>query len=163
VQVGDAMTPDQRFEILKTELSLIQATLDKYDDLIFRGRNFFITLWLACLGLSFTIKSPVVPWLAVALSFLYWFLEGMMRHQYWFKYVDRYRFLRDAINKPEFNLNAISVYDLTNHMHRKTQSRWNQIQACFFKVEPSALYGVMGTGAALLWFLLHKGMLAFAR
>ena len=54
------MTKDERFEILKIELSLIQTRFDKYDDMIFRGRNAFITLWLAAIGLSFTIKSLTV-------------------------------------------------------------------------------------------------------
>lgn len=155
------MTPDQRFEILKTELSLIQATLDKYDDLIFRGRNFFVTLWLASLGLAFTIKSPAVPLLAVVLSLLYWFLESMMRHQYWFKYVDRYRFIRDHINQPEKQLSDISVYDLTNHFHRKPRTWWARVRACFFKLEPSVLYGVMGASAFVLWVLLHNEVLRF--
>lgn len=155
------MTPDQRFEILKTELSLIQATLDKYDDLIFRGRNFFVTLWLASLGLAFTIKSPSVPLLAIGLSMLYWFLEGMMRHQYWFKYVDRYRFLRDHINQPHFDLDDISVYDLTNHFHRIPGSAWARIRVCFLKLEPSALYGVMGAAAFVLWLLFHFKVLVF--
>ena len=155
------MTPDQKFEILKTELSLIQATLDKYDDLIFRGRNFFITLWLASLGLAFTIKSEIVPLLAVALSGLYWFLEGMMRHQYWFKYVDRYRFLRDRINAPDFQLAGISVYDLTNHFHRIHRSWWARVRACFFKTEPTVLYGVMGCAAFVLWLLLRDRVLQF--
>lgn len=156
------MTPEQRFEILKTELSLIQATLDKYDDLIFRGRNFFVTLWLASLGLAFTIESEAVPLLAIGLSILYWFLEGMMRHQYWFKYVDRYRFLRDRINQAGgLKLAEISVYDLTNHFHRKPGTRWARITACFFKLEPGVLYGVMGTVAFVLWVLLHFKMLSF--
>jgi hypothetical protein len=155
------MTPAQKFEILKTELSLIQATLDKYDDLIFRGRNFFITLWLASLGLSFTIKSTMVPLLAAALSVLYWFLEGMMRHQYWFKYVDRYRFLRDRINGPEFGIARISVYDLTNHFHCVPRSWWARVRACFFKIEPTVLYGVMGCAAVVLWLLLHNKLLQF--
>lgn len=155
------MTPDQRFEILKTELSLIQATLDKYDDLIFRGRNFFVTLWLASLGLAFTIKSPAVPLLAVVLSLLYWFLEGMMRHQYWFKYVDRYRFLRDHINQPEIQLSDISVYDLTNHFHRMPRTWWARVRSCFFKLEPGVLYGVMGASAFVLWVLLQNEVLSF--
>ena len=155
------MTPEQRFEILKTELSLIQATLDKYDDLIFRGRNFFVTLWLACLGLSFTIKSEVVPLLAVALSVLYWFLEGMMRHQYWFKYVDRYRFLRNHINEPQSDTSGISVYDLTNHFHRTPRSWWGRVRECFFKVEPTVLYGVMGLAALALWLMLFNKVLQF--
>lgn len=155
------MNPDQRFEILKTELSLIQATLDKYDDLIFRCRNFFITLWLASLGLSFTVKSAVVPLLAVALSALYWFLEGMMRHKYWLKYVDRYRFLRDRINEPEFKLTSISIYDLTNHFHRTSRSWWKRVRTCFFKTEPTVLYGVMGCAAFTLWLLLRYKVLRF--
>lgn len=155
------MTPEQRFEILKVELSLIQSTLDKYDDLIFRSRNFFVTLWLACLGLSFTIKSVVVPLLAVVLSVLYWFLEGMMRHQYWFKYVDRYRFLRNSINKPGADISHISIYDLTNKLHRTPTSRWHQIKACFLKLEPTVLYGVMGAVALLLWLLLRLSILTF--
>lgn len=51
------MDSTQKFVIVKTELNLIQATLDKYDDLIYRGRNFFATLWLATVGLG----SPYVP------------------------------------------------------------------------------------------------------
>jgi hypothetical protein len=162
-RVRKPMTPEQRFEILKIELSLIQSRFDKYDDLIFRGRNSFVTLWLACLGLSFTIRSVLVPWLAVALSVLYWFLEGMMRHQYWFKYVGRYRFLRDSLNKPGADISHISVYDLTNTVHRSSKSSRHQIKACFFKLEPTVLYGVMGVAAVLLWLFLRLRILTFPK
>lgn len=155
------MTPEQRFEILKTELSLIQATLDKYDDLIFRGRNFFVTLWIACVGLAFTIRSDVVPLLAVALSVLYWFLEGMIRHQYWLKYVERYRFLRDQINSATMSVAAISIYDLTNHYHPSQRTRFAKVRTCFFKLEPTLLYSVMGLAALALWGLLLIGVLYF--
>lgn len=155
------MTPEQRFDILKTELSLIQATLDKYDDLIFRGRNFFVTLWLASVGLAFSLKSAVVLWLAVALSVLYWFLEGMMRHQYWSKYVDRYRFLRDILNARGTNLDEIPIYDLTNHYSRQVQPSWNRIKASFFKLEPSVLYSVMALAAAIVWSLISVGVVSF--
>jgi hypothetical protein len=155
------VTKDERFEILKIELSLIQTRFDKYDDMIFRGRNAFITLWLAAIGLSFTIKSLTVTWLAVFLSILYWFLEGMVRHQYWYKYVDRYRFLRDSLNNPEADISRISVYDLTNKNHRSSSSRWHEIKPCFLKLEPSVLYGAMGGAALLLWLLLRLRVLNF--
>lgn len=155
------MTSEQRFDILKIELSLIQATLDKYDDLIFRGRNSFVTLWLAALGFAFTIKSDALPLLVVALSLVYWFLEGMMRHQYWFKYVDRYRFLRDSINAADHQLGKIAVYDLTNHFHRTPVSSWNKFRSCFLKAEPSVLYGLMGALALAVWLFLHNGVLHF--
>jgi len=155
------LTAEQRLEILKIEISLIQSRFDKYDDLIFRGRNSFITLWLACLGLAFTIRSAFVPLLAVGLSGLYWFLEGMVRHQYWYKYVDRYRFLRDSINGPEFDVSQISVYDLTNTLHRVSKSRWHQLRPCFFKLEPTVLYAVMAIAAFAIRLLLNERVLSF--
>lgn len=157
------MTPEQKFEILKIEMGLIQSTLDKYDDLIFRGRNFFVTLWLACIGLAFTIQSGFVPLLAVGLSILYWFFEGMMRYQYWFKYVDRYRFLRRALNPGagHFDVEKISVYDLTNHNHRKSISWLAQAKACFFKKEPFFVYALMACAAFLVWVLLNCHVIEF--
>lgn len=47
----------EKLEILKVEMGLIQRTFDKYDDLIFRNRNWFITLWAGAIGLAFTIKT----------------------------------------------------------------------------------------------------------
>ncbi|AKS42548.1 hypothetical protein [Wenzhouxiangella marina] len=155
------MTPEQRFDILKLEITLIQRTLDKYDLLIFRGRTSFITLWMAGLGLAFTIKSVTVPLLVVVLSLAYWFLEGTMRYQYWFKYVDRYRFLRDRMNSPDPDLDRISIYDLTNLYHRKPVQRLKKFKACFLKKEPSVLYGLMGGLAFLLWLLLQSNVLQF--
>ena len=155
------MTEKDKLELLKIEMSLIQSTLDKYDDLIFRGRNFFVTLWLACIGLSFTIKSDFVPLLAIGLSILYWFFEGMMRQQYWYKYVDRYRFIRDSINSKQFNILEISVYDLTNHYHRKNDSVITQFRKCFLKKEPTIVYTLMALSAFLVWLLIKNKILEF--
>lgn len=157
------MNENQRFEILKTELSLLQQTLDKYDDLIFRGRNIFITLWVASIGLSFTVKSSAFPLLAVLLSILYWFLEGMMRHQYWLKYVDRYRFIRNQINSESFDLAEMPIYDLTNHYRKNEQAKWNRIKICFFKIEPSISFGVMGASALLIWFLIYVDVIPLTK
>lgn len=155
------LTTSERFEILKTELALIQATLDKYDDLIFRNRNFFITLWIASIGLAFTIKSTDVIFLAMLLSVVYWFLEGMMRHQYWYKYVERYRFLRNSLNSDEVDLSDISVYDLTNERHRESENKYLKIRKCFFKLEPSVTFMIMGISALIIWGLFHWHVLHF--
>ena len=106
------MRPDkkEKLEILKVEMGLIQGTFDKYDDLIFRNRNWFITIWVGAIGLAFTIKDPRITYLAVLAALMYWVLEGMMRHQYWYKYVIRYRTIREWLNGSESE--EISVYDL---------------------------------------------------
>lgn len=141
---------DQKLEILKVEMSLIQGTFDKYDDLIFRNRNWFITIWAGAIGLAFTIKDPEITYLGVLAAVLYWFLEGMMRNQYWYKYVVRYRAIRAWLN--ESSDESISVYDLTNH-YGKRASKWETAQQSFFKIEPTVL-GLFMVSSALASYCL---------
>ncbi|MBY6185657.1 hypothetical protein KUV89_03260 [Marinobacter hydrocarbonoclasticus] len=142
------MRPDkkEKLEILKVEMGLIQGTFDKYDDLIFRNRNWFITIWAGAIGLAFTIKDPRITYLAILAAGLYWVLEGMMRHQYWYKYVIRYRAVREWLNGSDDE--EISVYDLTNH-YGKRASRWERFHNSFFKFEPTLL-GVTMVVSALI-------------
>ena len=128
--------PQDRLEILKVEMGLIQGTFDKYDDLIFRNRNWFITIWAGAIGLAFTVKDPRITFLAILAAGLYWLLEGMMRHQYWYKYVVRYRAIREWLNESESEF--ISVYDLTNHYGVRA-TKCERITNSFFKLEPSLL------------------------
>lgn len=155
------ITKKERLEIFKIEMGLIQATLDKYDDLIFRNRNWFITLWMGTIGLGFTLKSEWFPVFAVLLSILYWFIEGMMRHQYWYKYVLRYRVIREHINMNPPDLESLSLYDLTNHFSDKRVSKKEMIKKSFFKLEPSIVYGGMALCASVIWSLIMAGVIEF--
>lgn len=147
------MRPDskERLEILKVEMSLIQGTFDKYDDLIFRNRNWFITIWAGAIGLAFTIKDPKIIFLSILAAILYWLLEGLMRHQYWHKYVIRYRAIREWLNESE--LESISVYDLTNH-YGKRATKWERFNNSFFKLEPSLLGIIMALSALVAYTLV---------
>tara|TARA_R110001599_G_C12036345_1_gene640629 strand:+ start:348 stop:803 length:456 start_codon:yes stop_codon:yes gene_type:complete len=147
------MRPDeeQKLEILKVEMSLIQGTFDKYDDLIFRNRNWFITIWAGAIGLAFTIKDPQITYLGVLAAALYWLLEGMMRNQYWYKYVVRYRAIRTWLN--ESSEESISVYDLTNH-YGKRATRSETMQKSFFKLEPTVLGLFMALSALVAYCLV---------
>ncbi|WP_303843482.1 hypothetical protein [Aeromonas sobria] len=156
------MNSSERFEVLKIELQLIQATLDKYDDLIFRSRNFFMTIWMASVGLAFTIKTVEIFYLASLFSVICWFLEGMIRFKYWIKYVDRYRYLRDSINSSTFNISLINIYDLTNHFHRENKIPvLKRINVCFVKMEPVILYFTMAASSLLLAYMIKNGVISF--
>ena len=148
-----------RLDILKIEMDLIQGTFDKYDDLIFRNRNWFITLWTGAIGLSFTIQSTAIPLLAVFVAAVYWFIEGMMRHQYWYKYVVRYRAIREWVNAP--SADPISVYDLTNHFGNPVDQR-QRLRASFLKLEPSLVYLLMAAGAIVVRCFIARGMLLYS-
>ena len=144
----------EQLEILKLEMGLIQGTFDKYDDLIFRNRNWFITIWTGAIGLSFTIGSVYTCGLALALAFVYWFLEGMMRYHYWHKYVVRYRAIRGWLN--ESTEESISIYDLTNH-YGDRPSNWTRFRQSFFKAEPLSVAIFLAAGAAVTLYLVHTG------
>lgn len=152
---------EERFEILKVEMGLIQSTLDKYDDLIFRNRNWFITIWTGAIGLGFTIRSDWLLLLAIVVSILYWFIEGMMRHQYWYKYVLRYRTLRNQINSESGTLDDLYLYDLTNHYMSSERDACERLKKSFFKLEPTVVYGGMSLSALLIWYLVDVGIIDF--
>jgi hypothetical protein len=147
----------QRLEILKLEMQLIQSTLDKYDDLIFRNRNWFITIWTGAIGLSFTINSTAVPILAAFVAAIYWFIEGMMRHQYFYKYVVRYRVVREWVNDSKTEA-EISIYDLTNHFGTQPP-RWERIRQSFLKLEPTVVYLLMASSAIVVRQLILLGII----
>jgi len=123
------ISAQQRLEIIKIEMGLLQATLDKYDDLIFRNRN----------GFS----------------------QGMMRHQYWYKYVLKYRTLRESFNREETQLIDLSLYDLTNHFMQEQGTASERLRKSFFKLEPGIVYGLMALCSFCVWLLIHYGIITF--
>ena len=144
---------EEKLEILKLEMGLLQATLDKYDDLIYRNRNWFITLWAALIALSFTNNIKFIPLLGIGLAIVYWLLEGVLRYKSWYKNVNRYREIRDSINSKEFDIDNISIYDLTNK-YGKTKVKFSEkITACFFRMEALFLYLIM-VGASIIIYLI---------
>lgn len=113
------------------------------------------------MGIGFTIKSPLFPLFAIFLSSLYWFIEGMMRHQYWYKYVLRFRTLREYINKKPPEIENLSLYDLTNHFMKNHRTESKRFKKSFFKLEPTVVYGSMGLCAAIIWWFLRNGIIKF--
>lgn len=161
------LTDNQRFELLKLEMGLLQTTLDKYDDLIFRNRSWFITLWMGTMALGLA-KSQFLVLSSVFVAILFWSLEGMMRQRHWYKYVKRYRTIRKYLNE-NHDQETLSVYDLTNHyMDRNPASSKDKdednpvdksVKNSFFKREPVIIYGGLATASILVFCLLNSGVI----
>lgn len=145
------LTKEEKLDILKLEMGLLQSTVDKYDDLIYRNRNWFITLWAAMIGLSFANKIYFLPLFGIGLAIVYWLLEGVFRYKSWYKNVNRYREIRDAINSKEFDIDNISVYDLTNKYGKRKYKISEKISACFFRMEAMFLYLIMIVASILIY------------
>lgn len=153
------ITLEQRLDLLKVEMQILQTIFNKYDDMMFRSRNWFITLWAATVGLSFTIRVPTVALSSAGLALLYWFFEGNIRSQHWYKYVVRYRVLRDALNNDEISLEKVSVYDLTNHLGTTKSSWWKRIWESYGRFEPLMVYGMLGVTAVFAWWAMSHGLI----
>lgn len=153
------LTADQRFEILMIEMQLIQGVFNKYDNMIFSSRNWFVTVWTGTIGLGLTANLPTLIPMAALLAVLYWVLEGLMRHQYWHKYVIRYRAIRTALNATPPRLEQLSTYDLTHHFGNHP-SEWRRLQKSFLKTEPLVLYSALAVAALVLWRLVLAGVIA---
>jgi hypothetical protein len=153
------LSRDERLDLLKVEMTLLQDTIDKYDKLIFMNRNWFITIWMGSLGIGFSVGVSLFALLATLVAALYWFIEGVMRYQYWFKYIQRYRSVRLALNEGTPGLDEISVYDLTDHYGSGSVSRWAKVRICFLRLEPTVVYLVLGAASFAVWNLMAAGSL----
>ena len=151
---------DQRLDLLKIEMQLIQGIFNKYDDMIVKNRNWFITLWTATIGLGITARVPAYILMGSLLAGLYWFLEGMIRHQYWYKYVVRYRAIRDELHSDQPSFKNLSPYDLTHHYGKNKPDKLTRVWQSFAKGEPTFLYSVLASIAFGVWYLIVTGAIA---
>lgn len=93
-------------------MSLLQSRFDKFDGLIFQMRGWLITIVAGLLGAAISLKNGQLALLAVGAAVLFYFLETLWR-QNWFKYVIRYRRIRDALHSGEW-IKDLTPYDLSD-------------------------------------------------
>lgn len=109
----ERLTRPERFEILKVEMTLLQSRFDKFDSLVFQMRGWLITIVVGLLGAALSLKKGQLTVLAAGVAVLFYFLETLWR-QNWFKYVIRYRRIRDTVFYGE-SIENLAPYDLTAH------------------------------------------------
>ena len=145
-----------RLELWKIEMQLLQNVFNKYDDLIFRSRNWFITLWMAIVGFALSQRLPDFVLVASCLSIIYFILEFLFRFFYFQKYIYRYRALRDHLNDPSSTADSFSLYDLTSDK-KKLASMRKKLKDSLFKPEPIIMYLIFAIGGIVLWWLVLRG------
>src|SRR6266567_7591469 len=101
-----------QLEILKVEMNLLQTRFDKFDDLIFRMRGWLFTIVATLLGGAISLKKVQLATLATGMPILFYLFESFWRLD-WFKYVLRYRHIRDALHTNK-SIEDFAPYDLTD-------------------------------------------------
>jgi len=136
------VTDKDQLTILLKEMDLLQKVFDKYDDWIFKTRGGCITAVLALISISFSKLQTDLRFLAVLLPLISWVLEGMIRWDHWYGYVQRYFTISKFLNGNEPP--DLYVYDLKNYMGEKTtrpSGGRGVIRSSFGKLEPAIFYG----------------------
>jgi hypothetical protein len=85
-----------------------------------------------------------------------------MRYQYWYKYVIRYRAIREALNERPAPIEQLSLYDLTHSYGLPQPSHGERLRRSFGKLEPIVLYTMLAFGALLLSWLVTRGVIFLA-
>ncbi len=135
---------EQRFELLKVEMELLQSRFDKYDDLIFKTRNLLTVLMTALYSFGITQYEASLLALGVCLAPASWLLEVVWRAEFWYQYVQRYRHIRNSLNEGS-RAQSLALYDLSNHYGSKV-TNIQKFRACASNLEPAIFYS--------FWFVL---------
>lgn len=150
------LSGEQRFQVILTEMELLQGRFDKYDDLIWRNRGWLVGVVVALVGWGLAQPPATrreILLVGLVMPVVFWIHEGMTRYVYWFKYVTRYRLLRSAVNDPTGRaLGNIPLYDLANSANRKG-SDWRGLFQCFAKGEPFIFHVIMLAVAAMAYLV----------
>ncbi len=150
--IESTLTREERLQVLIAEMNLLQGRFDKYDDLFFRNRGWMVTIVVALLGSALTLEQMDLTILAAAVPAVFFLIEVIWRTAYWYKYVVRYRFIRDTLNQNK-SIDSISIYDLTHH-YGDFPGVQDRLKSCVFKLEPMVFFGGLAVAAIVVRQLL---------
>ena len=71
------------------------------------------------------------------------------------KYVVRYRTIRDTLNASH-SIEALSLYDLTNHYMDNHQTAMLRLRKSFIKWDAVFIYCSMSIGSLVLWWMMNN-------
>lgn len=94
-----------RYDLLKTELSLTQSQMDKYDQLSMTTKTWAVTLWVALTGLAFQSRQSHIALIGVLVPLLFWFFDGYNK-----TYRTDYKKRRDEVQR------ALQTLSSGNHL-----------------------------------------------
>lgn len=149
---------DERFQILFSEMELIQHRFARYDELLWKSRSWAVAFVSALIGWAIVMKSGQSPQeslllIAAIVAGLFWIEEGLLGFAYVYKYVVRYRRLRGFLNGDGPDLNELPLYDLTNHIEGRG-ARWPRLRFAFFRLERVLFFVILGLTPIVVGWVL---------
>lgn len=144
------MTKDElQFDLLKTELELVQRQIDKYDQISSTVKTWTVTLWAASLGWSFQTKQEGIVLISVFIVMAFWLFDASNKN-----FRQDYKKRRDEISvalrkifKGEPSGERVVSPDLPLH-------EWRRLPGKIFEAHVSILYlSLLLASLIVLWLV----------
>ncbi len=155
--VPASLTFDQRVELFKTEMELIQSRFDKFDGLFHGRRKLAVTITAAAFAAGAALDQRIVLLAAAGVTVVLFALELFYRKALFDGLVQRHLIVRAALNDPAFMMSQI-VYDPFNDVHSNVPEKWRPEQSRLFQIETVIFYVVV-TAAPVVVVYVAPGLL----
>ncbi len=143
-------------DFLIKEMDLLQSVFNKYEEWIFRSRTGLVIGLGALMSQLGTKHEADAAIIALILPILAWLVEGGIRWEHWYGFVQRHYAIRAFLNDTDGGA-AISLYDLQNQlMPLPPDYRRRKFRGCFLKGGVVGFYGVLWLLAGLAFDVPEK-------
>lgn len=129
------MESNQQFDLLKTELEIIQRQIDKYDQLSMTIKAWSVTLWAASIGWSFQVKRPEIILVAIFIVLAFWVLDAVNKN-----FREDYKKRRTEISNTFHNLASGSLSSSEIITPKFPIHKWSEVMRQFFQPYIFVLY-----------------------
>lgn len=139
---------ETQFDLLKTELELIQKQMDKYDQVSGTIKTWSVTLWIASLGWSFQVNRKEVVLLSIFIVMTFWALDAINKN-----FREGYKKRRDTV--------VLLLQDIFRGQGIKPDAispsipkhNWKNILRVMLKPHVALLYLVLSIVAGTIFFV----------
>ncbi len=151
-----------QLRMLEKGASEIQTQVARLDELLFKLKASFITVWAAMIGWSFTIKSDRLIPLAFIVVIAFWMFESMFRGIQW-RFIERSRWITAFVNDHELLARTFATRTFPSQIVfplgiRETE--WDRLRIWargFISPVIATLYLFVGFVTYLLWIAAPFG------
>lgn len=144
------LSREEKLEIIKIEISLLQSWFDKYDEIIFRARCLLATGFIAVLGFMINKNMFQLTKLLIGVDIFFYLFEILWLYRYWTRRTLRYQLIQYTLNKTPENIIKIPIFDPT-YSRGKNNTRSKRLKIWIKKCdEPSLFYASLIVGVLLV-------------
>ncbi len=148
---------EYQFELLKSELDLVDSTIRQHDEITKSIKNWAIVTWTASIGVCLS-QAPLTKylWLTATIAFLFWIVDALFR-RIQKTFIERTEEISSYINSAEFKSAAASGNPMDFQLMKmrvRPKHWWRSYFAIFRYFSVAVLYAGLAGLSILVWLFV---------